>query len=91
MIVIVCRDGGERHAYRRKTKLHPIVFDCDAYCDKRRLADNGRGRLPDIPIEKIDWDARDEMKENLEFEIDKLSVVYEKEAELHWENIVNSQ
>jgi hypothetical protein len=34
-IVIAVRDSGLRPVFRRKTRLHPIVFDTDGYCKRR--------------------------------------------------------
>jgi hypothetical protein len=54
-IVIVSRDGGVRPVYRRTTRLHPIVFDNDGYCQIRFGDERPLGRLSDIPPDRVDW------------------------------------
>jgi hypothetical protein len=63
-IVIVSRDGGVRPVYRRTTRLHPIVFDNDGYCQIRFGDERPLGRLSDIPPDRVDWNIRHKINDN---------------------------
>jgi hypothetical protein len=89
-IVIAVRDSGLRPVFRRKTRLHPIVFDTDGYCKRRWHDDEPLGYLSEIPIEKIDWRTRDKMKSDLEEAILCLADEFGDKSEANWKELIET-